>query len=131
MFSKSSVAQRNRQRNRTAFELGPPSRKRERPEWLWRKTTENTECTEKKKPDKWQMTNDKFPMTNFFARRPGTPGTEKSRKPLLSPLIPNPDGSFVISHLSLLRYRVDEFPPQGEERKPLLAGGEECQRHSP
>src|SRR5690606_16015008 len=58
--------------NRTAFELGPPSRKRERPEWLWRKTTENTECTEKKKPDKWQMTNDKFPMTNFFARRPGT-----------------------------------------------------------
>jgi hypothetical protein len=35
----------------------PPSRKRERPEWLWRRITERTENTEKKKTDKWQMTN--------------------------------------------------------------------------
>jgi hypothetical protein len=45
--------QRNRQRNHTAFELGPPSRKRQRPEWLWRVTTEMTERTKMKKPHGW------------------------------------------------------------------------------
>jgi hypothetical protein len=50
--------------------------------WLWRRTTERTENTEKKKTDKWQMTNDKSPMTNDksfrglprFNRLPSSPG---------------------------------------------------------
>jgi hypothetical protein len=46
------------QKKPQVFALGPPSRKRERPEWPGRGTTERSENTEKKKPDKWQMTND-------------------------------------------------------------------------